>query len=145
MRVKVTDFGSTPDLADAIRRYYALLRMTFETNLYKIFETPTSQIMKFIPGPVPPGEVQRRLKQVENAPKLEAQVSCVKCGAQFKVQANFVDGVPLAPDCLPFPADNRLKCPGCGVDHDLNLLRRQLEAQVKRRVLTPPSAAGGTA
>ena len=40
MKLYVTDYSSTPELADAIRRYYTLLQMTFATNIYKIFETP---------------------------------------------------------------------------------------------------------
>ena len=46
MKLYVTDYSSTPELANAIRRYYTLLQMTFATNIYKIFETPSSQIIR---------------------------------------------------------------------------------------------------
>ena len=35
MRLRITDYSRSPELADAIRRYHTLLQMTFATNIYK--------------------------------------------------------------------------------------------------------------
>jgi hypothetical protein len=48
MRLMITDYGDYPELYDAINRYYILLRMSFEGNIYKIFETATSHIIRNI-------------------------------------------------------------------------------------------------
>jgi hypothetical protein len=53
MRLKITDYSQQPKLADAIGRYFALLQMTFSTNIYKIYETQVSQILKFTAPQVP--------------------------------------------------------------------------------------------
>ncbi len=46
--LEVMDFSKAPELADAIRRYQVLLQMTFDgTGIYKLFETPISQIQRF--------------------------------------------------------------------------------------------------
>ena len=49
MKLKITDYSEDPALADAIRRYYTLLQMTFASNIFKIFETFKSQIVRFEP------------------------------------------------------------------------------------------------
>ena len=54
----VTDYGEHAELANAIRRYYVLLHMTFDTNIYKLFETTTSQIVRF--ENVAPVQLRRR-------------------------------------------------------------------------------------
>ena len=64
MRLLVPDYSEQPDLADAIARYYALLQMTFATNIYKVYETTGSQIFKFLvpqaaPAPAPVPEPRR--------------------------------------------------------------------------------------
>jgi 7-keto-8-aminopelargonate synthetase-like enzyme len=48
LRLQITDYSQTPDLADAINRYYILLQMSFDANngIYKIYETPESQIYR---------------------------------------------------------------------------------------------------
>ena len=132
LRLKVTDFDEREDLADAIRRYYVLLRMTFDTNIYKLFETETSQILRFeslesAPATAPPGRLDSAFLQLE----------CNKCGTKFKVQACLGRRSPLEPGSLPFPEDNRLQCPGCGVEHNLTQTRREVEARSKKGVLTP--------
>lgn len=42
MKLHIVDYSQTPDLWDAITRYYTLLQLTFESNIYKLFETPSS-------------------------------------------------------------------------------------------------------
>jgi ribosomal protein S27E len=125
MRLLITDFEQTGDLGDAIRRYHTLLQMTFATNIYKVIETPTSQIYRFASPtaqPIPtPGQGK------PNAAIL--QVKCNKCGNNMVVQANIGSTHPLQPGKIPYPADNRLKCTVCGTETDLTQARQQIEAQ----------------
>lgn len=130
MRLKVTDFSKEPELADAIRRYYTLLQMTFSSAIYKLIETPSSQIMRFLSPPSPPVQPQ--------APGDVAivEASCGKCQAKLKVQANLGQTHPLQQGCLPYPADNQLQCPDCDNVIDLSDARRQIEAQAGKPVVT---------
>lgn len=141
MRLQVTDYSNNADLADAISRYYTLLQMTLATNLYKIFETPTSQIMRMevvqaqnvfglAPG-VPAG-------LPSTAQSFEMQIGCAKCGTPIVLQARVDPNAPKKPGALQFPADNQLKCPGpkCAEVHNLKPLRDQIEAQAGRPIIT---------
>ena len=130
----VTDYGEQAELADAIRRYYVLLRITFDTNIYKLFETTTSQIMRFENVAPVPGQAQ------QDAKNAFLEMPCKKCGKKLKVQASLGEPSPIEPGCQPFPEDDRLQCPVCGVESNLAQARRQVEAQSKKRVLTPLSA-----
>ena len=133
--LRITNFDDLDwDLRDAIRRYYVLLRMTFETNIYKLFETTTSQIMRtenLVQMPSPP-QLQQAMAVME--------LTCKKCKTKSKVQGNFGVPGPLQPGHQPFPADNKLQCPGCGVEHDLTQARQQLEGQSGKKLLTPAPA-----
>lgn len=129
MKLKIVDFSKDPALDAPIRRYHALLQMTFETNVYKIFETPTSQIFRFIapqtpaPQPSTPADVAT------------IEVKCNRCATAFKVQANLGKKSPLQEGCIPWSTNDRVKCPGCGADHDLTGPRRQIEAQSGKKVV----------
>ena len=133
--LRITNFGDNHKLADAIRRYYILLRMTFESNIFKLFETPTSQIVRFeqvnIVGPPMPAQPK--------ANQVIVDLICKKCKTVMKVQGNLGVQSSLLPGHLPFPASNKLQCPTCGVAHDLVQARQQVEAQSKKPLLTPPS------
>jgi hypothetical protein len=131
MRLLVTDYSKDTKLSEAINRYFTLLHMTFASNLYKIYETPTSQIYKFLMQMVPPPQTQKPA-EVEVA---ELEIECNGCHSRFKVQANLGRSQPIRPGSLAFPADNKLRCPRCGVEHDLSDTRRQLQAQAKKRVV----------
>lgn len=142
MRLRVTDFSQQPDLADAIRRYFVLLRMTFESTVYKLFETPTSQILKL---QTPEGGVSEPegIRGLGTPKVVEVGMTCKQCKTESRIQANFAEGIPLKAGRIPFPGNNKVQCPGCGTEHDLTLLRRQLEAQAKGRVITPMAPAEG--
>jgi hypothetical protein len=128
MRLKVTDYSRQADLDDAIKRYHALLQMTFATSVYKVFETPDSQIYRFIaPAALPPVQRAGAIAIIN--------VSCPKCGRSTRVQANLGEAKPLQEGCAPFPADNLLRCPDSADQTDLSDLRRQLEAQSKKPVV----------
>jgi ClpP class serine protease len=127
MKLRITDYSENAELCDAIRRYHTLLQMTFDTNVFKIFETPTSQIMRLeaIKNVAVPG-VGGAAQQLESA---EIGLQCGKCKTDMRLHAAFKPGVPVPSGSIRFPADNRLKCPGCGTEHDLSDARRQIEAQ----------------
>ena len=48
MKLVINDYSKNLPLAEAIRRYHALLQIAFHTNIYKVIETPCSQIYRFI-------------------------------------------------------------------------------------------------
>ncbi len=136
--LRVTNFDEDHDLADAIRRYYILLRMTFESNIFKLFETPTSQIVRYERGNITPPEVPTDAKQAQ-LDQAVVKLTCKKCNTVMTVQGNLGRQVPLKAGHLPFPASNTLQCPTCGVVHDLIQARQQIEAQSKKLLLTPSS------
>lgn len=126
MRLKITDFGEQADLADAIRRYYTLLQMTFDrTPIYKVYETPTSQIYKSVTplgGGAAPGGVG------------DVEIEC-SCGEKLQIQANLGRPQPLKPGRIAFPGNNQLKCPKCDTTHDLKALRDQVEKQSGQKIV----------
>ena len=130
MRLKITDFSAQKELNEAILRYYTLLRMSFETNIYKIFETVESQIYRFAiaPGQRPP----------EGKPKKVAEINfeCPKCKEKFLIQANLEKNIPLKKDRVPYPLDNDvLKCLNCGLESNISNIRLQIEAQSGKKIV----------
>jgi len=129
MDLKITDFSEDAELFDAIRRYYTLLKMSFDTtNIFKIYETPNSQIYRFVPpqvGPTP--------QQMPNKASIEFE--CPNCKTKTKIQANLKKGIPTQKDAVPFPKDNVFICPACNHRIDLSTLRRQIESQSKKRIV----------
>lgn len=134
MGLRIVDYSKTPDLEDSITRYYTLLEMTFATNIYKIFETPNSQIYRFLTAPAPQGIIGGPIQADQDF--LIADTECPNCKHKFKLQLNFKKGVPQQPGTVLFPKSNKLKCPACGTEGDVAALRHQLEAQLKRKVVT---------
>lgn len=131
MRLRITDYSKDADLADAIRRYYTLLQMTFETNIYKVFETPNSEIYRVL--------LQQASSPAPQGPAAQVaviDVKCKNCGKESQIQANLGQAAPLQPGHEPFPPNNRFKCPGCGTEVDLTPTRHQLEAQSGKPLVT---------
>lgn len=131
MGLKITGYSRDEALADAIRRYHVLLQMTFSSNIYKLFETPDSQIIRFIGPQVPPPTPLQPTK----ADTAGLEVECGRCHSILRIQANLDRPKPIQPGFLPFPADNKLKCPNCANVLDLTDARRQIELQSKKRVV----------
>jgi len=129
MRVKIVDYSKNPGLAEAIRRYHTLLQMTFSSNVYKVFETPASQIYRFHGVAVPQGP----MPQPPDVAWFD--VRCPKCGNAYNVQANLGSPKPIKVGSTAFPADNKLVCT-CGAVIDLSDARRQIELQSKQTVVT---------
>lgn len=131
MKLKITDFSKKPDLAEAIRRYYTLLMMSFDTtSIYKIYETPTSQLYRFaIPQNVPV------IPQIQNADHVVIELECPNCKNKSKVQANFKKDVKLQEGAVKFPKTNLYICPICKNQINLSGLRGRLESQIKKKVM----------
>lgn len=130
MGLKVTNYTENHDLAEAIRRYYTLLRMTFEsTSIYKLFETPDTQIQRFLspPAPAPARAAAADVAHID--------FECPRCSAKTRIQANLGRKRPLQEGSIPFPRDNTFKCPNCGLESDLGDLRKRLEAQSGKRIV----------
>jgi Serine dehydrogenase proteinase len=132
MKLQITDYAADPQLHDAIHRYYTLLQMTFQTNAYKVIETPTSQIYRFAAPAVQPAQMPG------GGPPAVADIAvkCLNCGQESQVQANIGVAQPLQSGKFAFPPNDRFKCPNCAAETDLGDTRRQLEAQTKQRVVT---------
>jgi hypothetical protein len=139
MRLKITDYSKEPELGDAIARYHALLQMTFATNIYKIYETPSSQILKtLLPPPglqqlalgLPPG-----VEPTAGGGKAYINFICDNCRTVTPIQANLGQPKQIDQGRAPFPKDNKFRCPKCGKIHDLTAVRKQLETQAKLPVV----------
>jgi hypothetical protein len=152
--LEITDYSKNVELSDAIRRYHILLQMTFDsTGIYKIIETPQSQIVRFalnqqiqlagLPGifPVPPGApaggrpgaqpIQLPIGQPTGA---MVQFACPKCRKVHMLQVDFDGEQPLQPGTERFPSNDILICNQCHTSNNLVALRRQVELQTKRKV-----------
>jgi hypothetical protein len=132
LRLKITDYSLNPPLYDAITKYFTLLRMSFDaTNIYKIFETPTSQIYRF---KLPPGTRQATIPQ-HKANYCLLNIECPKCKHAIEIQANFTPDIPVEPTAIPFPTNNKLNCPNCNAEINIQDIRLRLESESKRRIL----------
>ena len=129
LRVKITNYDDDPRLHDAIARYYALLRMTFETSFaYKIFETPASQIYRFsTPARAQPAQAHWQ------AQKSRVSVSCIGCGTEFAVQVNWEAGIPQDGDAVPY--SDPAACPSCKTQNPLGGMLRQLEGATGKKAV----------
>lgn len=132
LRLLITNYSKDEKLYNAISKYYTALRISMDTtNIYKIIETPISQIYRF---KIPPTE--RRLPPTNQPAKAAiVEVRCLNCGNIQKLQANFEQNVDLEEGISSFPPDNQLKCANCGSIMNLKDLRLQLESESKRRIL----------
>lgn len=131
MRVRITDYTVQPRLGDAVDRYAALLRMTFDSNIFKVIENSQHQIYRAAVNPA----VQPSGLKAESAGKADAAVECGRCHAKHTVQIDLKPGLPLEAGRLAYPLSNVLTCPQCGNDIDLTEIRRQIELMAKKSVV----------
>jgi ClpP class serine protease len=130
MRLLITDYSQNSQLADAIGRYYTLLQMMFDsTTIYKVFETPTSQIHRFQAPNAP-------IAAAPQNPDIAAlELECPSCKSKMKVQANLGASRPLQNGAIEFPKNNKLACSNCRTEIDLTEARRQVELQTKKPIV----------
>ena len=128
LKLKIKDYSEIPDLNDAIMRYFVLLQMTFQANIYKIFETKDSQIYRFINQNIP-------IPNLDNqANSLVIEIPCKKCNYINKVGGGLGRKIKIRAEHIPFPKDNILKCSKCGNEMNITEIRRSIEAQTKKVV-----------
>lgn len=135
MRLKITDYSKDKNIADAIRRYYTLTKMTFAAGIYKIFETQVSQIYRLnrpqssIPTPA------QQQSMPENTNMAVVEVECSTCKNVMRLQANLQKDIELKENNIAFPADNKLICTKCKSETDVTDIRRQIEAISKKSII----------
>jgi hypothetical protein len=100
--------------------------MTFATNMFKLFETVDSQVMRFAAANMPPAAA---------ADYVRIEVECNKCKNKTKLQANFKKGVALEAGFAPFPAADSIPCSNCKTSLGLAEARRMVEAQSGRTIV----------
>jgi hypothetical protein len=132
--LEIINYSEIPELNDAITRYYTLFSMAFSmTSIYKIIETPESQIIRHVvskePVSIPQGS-----PQVGNI--AEINFVCPHCKNPIKIQANLMTHNDLKPGLIPFPVDNNImRCPNCELENNLTPIRLQIEAQSRRKIV----------
>ncbi len=120
MGLEITDYGENSDLCDAIRKFYVLLQRTFESNIYKIFETTTSQVYRF-EKPVAQDKKGNQSISIES--------KCGKCQTPSNIQLNLGGKAALKDKHLKYPENDIFQCPNCGAENNLKPIRLQLEQQ----------------
>ena len=133
MGLKITDYSKLTELNDAITRYYTLLKMTLEsTNVYKVIETTTTQILRFaVPNAsntnVPNGNSQQPNNAIVN-------VECPNCKHKMEVQIKLSPDAPSDPTKVQYPKNDNLLCGNCKTNINLAPLRLQIEAQTGKKI-----------
>jgi ClpP class serine protease len=133
MGLKITDYSKLSELNDAITRYYTLLKMTLEsTNVYKVIETTTTQILRFaVPNAantnVPNGNNQQQNNAIVN-------VECPNCKYKMEVQIKLSPEAHSDTTKVPFPKNDNLLCSNCRTNINLAPLRLQIEAQTGKKI-----------
>ena len=154
MKVVIDDYGDhkvrpeNKELQEAIWslwvHYHHFLS---NTSTYKAYESEAVEFYKIaVPvaeslvmqpvGPMPIGPQPLGIPaQQMVAGHAQVNVACHKCGAQYKLQADF--GVPqkLESGSQRFPADCSLTCKGCDTRIDLTGVKMQIEARVRQSLV----------
>jgi ClpP class serine protease len=129
MGLRITNYTATPELNEAITRYYTLIKMTLETtNIYKIFETTTTQILRFAISNAP----QPQSNQAANA---NVAVECPKCKSKFDMQIKLSPEVQNDVNKHQYPKNNIFICPNCKMNINLAPLRLQIESQTGKKIV----------
>jgi len=129
MGLQITDYTKNPELNEAITRYYTLLRMSLEaTNIYKLVETPTTQILRFAGANVPPPQQNQVLDGNVN-------FECPRCKNRFEIQARLSNQAKIDAKKLQFPQNDIFVCPNCGLNSNLAPARLQIEAQSGKKII----------
>lgn len=131
------DFSEQSQLDDAIRRYHSLLRLTFESNLIKLFETQYGTIARFVTdSPKAPGKDQDALRrQVAEKGTIDVDLRCPVCSKNIPLQVNFAKKMPDTPGRTPYPEGDAMTCPNCQRQVNLAGTRREIERNVGKEVI----------
>ena len=132
MKLQIVDYSKVEKLNEAITRYYTLLRMTLEsTNMYKIIETPDTQVQRFSQPNVP----QPGAPDSHNVDGVVVDMECQKCKTKSKIFAKFKVEAKVPAGAMPFPKSGIFACGQC--HHQMNVLglKLQIEAQTGKKIL----------
>lgn len=131
LRLKISNYSKDENLNDAIVKYYALLRMSFETNIYKIIETTETQIYRFVAVPAQGAQPIPPNQKIDGI-----DLKCPKCKENIRIQINLDKTESLKPGHVPYPVDdNVLICPKCKAQSNLTQLRLQIESQTGKKIV----------
>lgn len=136
MGLEIVDYSLNEPLSTAVSTYQTLTHLTFEGDIYKLFETPSSQILKRDPNQsqrisVPsPGKVPGAMPQM-----VQADIPCNKCHSKTRVQANLGKAQPLLNGNVMFPKDGKLACRNCKNVIDISPMQKQIEAELQQVVV----------
>jgi hypothetical protein len=134
MKLQITDYSKDGKLAEAIDRYYTLLRITFDmTGIYKLFETCSSQIY-FSVGQAATPQALPASNNVKEFKSIITDFECPKCHVIHKIQMNF-ENVPVEKNAILFPKNDIFICPNCSMQTDLKSIRLNVEAQIKKKII----------
>ena len=134
MRLQIFNYSEdNAELCEAIERYYTLLRLTFDkTGIYKIFETPNSQVYQSITQAIP----SNPSVPIGQAPEYAAaDITCPQCQAMFKIQLNLQENIKLQKGFEPYPKNDVFICRRCTAQIDVSSLRMQFEAQTGLKLI----------
>lgn len=136
--LQITDFSESPDLFDAIQRYYILLQMALDgSNIYKIYETSDAIVTKRfqLPPSVPGAGIDPLTPK--NIDSVQLQVTCNSCNRITTYQLDFVPGQDLQAGSVRYPDAGNVPCPGCGNRIDLSTPRSEIERRFGKAALNP--------
>jgi len=134
--LKIERIDDDPKLSDIVYRIQIICKLLFETtNVFKIFATEDLKIFRQA-SLMQIGGVAPQLKKVDVA---NAEVQCSKCGKKHMVYAKFIDNPKIDVDLgkkgfTPFPKGGKLSC-DCGNVIDINGMKKELEAQIGRKII----------
>jgi serine dehydrogenase proteinase len=129
MKIKITDYGTTPNLQELIWELWVNLNHSFSgTNYYKLYESETIDLARI-------ALAQAAAPAGPDAGKVLVDVKCQKCGTARKLQADFGAPQPLELGAEKFPKTSMITCRGCGTVINLTGLKLQLESQVKKPLI----------
>jgi phage FluMu protein Com len=112
--------------------------MTFETtNIYKVFETISSQIYRFTVV----GNPQFPIPNIKAVPRSQNQMAviefvCPNCKNHVRFQANIGKHSPLQNGNIAFPVkDNQFQCPRCRTINNILPIKLQIEAETGQKIV----------
>lgn len=129
MGLKINNYELHKELNDAITRYYTLLQISLEsTNIYKIFETVDTQIMRFASPPVDAVKDNKPTNIIVN-------YQCPRCHTPYEIQARLKPDIPVDKTKILYPKNDIFVCPKCKVSNNISQARLQIEAQTGLKII----------
>jgi hypothetical protein len=134
MGLKITDYSKDANLNEAINRYFTLLRMTLESsNVYKLFETIDTQVLRFSVPQVQPGALNP--KGVMDPKDVIIGYVCPQCRNKFEIQAILDKAAKIDSGKIKYPKNDTFICPNCRASSNLAAARLQVEAQTGKKII----------